>query len=209
MMWFTVSVGAASGLKLNIIEKRGASVTIQPDVGKPMVPSSDAKSLPSSRVLPASMGTLTYLSAAMAPIGSAGNTVPSGIGATLPCPAAVTLVSSAPPSCARRYSAICAGERVPMYTLAAASSATVPSATSSFSRIVWPCVNEAEAGCSVGSVPGGRLVLSEMPPLISKALWNRPLAIGEVITASRLVAPADSPDSVTLPGSPPKLATLP
>ncbi|MDT4890897.1 hypothetical protein FQZ97_1278850 [compost metagenome] len=40
-------------------------------------------------------------------------------------------------------------------------------------------------------------------------MWNRPLAIGEVITASRLVAPADSPDSVTLPGSPPKLATLP
>nr|WP_281367835.1 hypothetical protein [Nonomuraea typhae] len=40
------------------------------------------------------------------------------------------------------------------------------------------------------------------------ALWIRPRAAGEVSRAQVLMPPADSPNTVTLPGSPPKAAAL-
>ena len=41
-------------------------------------------------------------------------------------------------------------------------------------------------------------------PLWATARWKRPAVRGEVISAATDTAPADSPITVTLPGSPPK-----
>ena len=53
--------------------------------------------------------------------------------------------------------------------------------------------------------------VGELPPtplLREIALWKRPAASGETIKALTFVEPADCPMIVTLPGSPPKFATL-
>ena len=41
------------------------------------------------------------------------------------------------------------------------------------------------------------------PPLSAIARWNRPFACGEPTSAPTMIAPADSPATVTLFGSPP------
>ncbi len=44
------------------------------------------------------------------------------------------------------------------------------------------------------------------PPDCTIALWNRPWASGEVMSVLTEPPPADSPNTVTLPGSPPNAA---
>ena len=56
--------------------------------------------------------------------------------------------------------------------------------------------------------PAGRLLASEMPPLMGTILWNKPAAWGAVSSARALMAPADCPISVTLAALPPNLAML-
>ena len=46
------------------------------------------------------------------------------------------------------------------------------------------------------------------PPDSTIALWNRPFAIGEIISALTDPPPADSPKIVTFAGSPPNAAAL-
>ena len=46
------------------------------------------------------------------------------------------------------------------------------------------------------------------PPDCTIALWKRPRASGETMSVFTEPPPADSPKTVTLPGSPPKAATF-
>ena len=61
---------------------------------------------------------------------------------------------------------------------------------------------------------GGHKLCSEeyyeaVEPLCTIARWKRPFASGVAIIASVSWAPADSPNTVTFPGSPPKAAMPP
>jgi hypothetical protein len=57
-------------------------------------------------------------------------------------------------------------------------------------------------------VASALLLTGPTAPLCRIARWNRPCAAGSVSKAPMLMAPADSPNTVTRCGSPPKAAIL-
>jgi hypothetical protein len=61
----------------------------------------------------------------------------------------------------------------------------------------------APACSAFASVPIRAMPIPIQAPLCAIARWNSPLAAGDPTSAAVMLAPADSPNTVTLPGSPP------
>jgi len=133
---------------------------------------------------PPSQSLLVELAQLGAPRGEEGRLVPVGTDEQGNVRASVALIQ---PSSTTTRTMSAAGTRV---------SASLVSGTPSAEAMA----SALEMASSGGATCGG--------PLWMMALWNRPFAAGTASRVPILIPPADSPNRVTLSGSPPKAAML-
>jgi len=70
----------------------------------------------------------------------------------------------------------------------------------------WRPIPSRASSCPASSVAASGGVARSIEPLSTIARWNSPCAAGIAISVLILAPPPDSPNTVTLPGSPPKAA---
>ena len=101
----------------------------------------------------------------------------------------------------------------PATTFSAGSARSAASAAASSPVMPLAFANATPTSSADGLPPGAAFLRkrvgnspSRPPPDSMIALWNRPFASGEVRSISTEPPPADSPNTVTLRGSPPNAA---